>query len=653
MKKSKNNKIMSLMLVSAIIFALFAAMPPTAVAAAEASVGTFAELTDAINNPGASETVITVTQNIALTAEITIPADKKITIKSAGPAFTLSRGNHEFFAVPHNASLTLQDIILDGNRNPGYVILSVTGGEFTMNSGAILKNNENSAVRVSSGTFVMNGGVISDNIALNGGGAYVQSARSAFIMNGGIIRNNHVKNDGGGVRLNNGGTFTMNGGAIENNTAGQNGGGVSVGGNDKINLSGKAVIRNNASAGEPNNVFLDAGAYINVVVDTDPAAAPAFGDFVVCLTKTADDGVVILSGAPAPDMGNYHLYSDIPDTSLYQDNGKLKIIPTDEACMILYYPNGGQGSMFNDGVKRGDYYNIKANEFTRDGYVFAGWNDKADGTGISYEDCETVGSLTYYLTLYAQWESSVKKPVFILDHVDDQAGGQNLAAAEETEPDITPPSSPEEPDEPGASGGMSNFTRVNLYYFGQFTDVDEEEWYGSNKNGVIACAYEYGLMRGSSATAFNPAGSMTVMQAITIAARVHSIYTTGADNLVQGDPWYLVYLDYARGSGIIDDGDFDNYERAATRGEMAYIFARALPQTEFAEQNTVVSLPDVRSGTAYSEYIFMLYRAGILTGSDTLGTFRASSEVTRAEAAAIISRVILPETRVSGKKYSP
>jgi len=114
-----------------------------------------------------------------------------------------------------------------------------------------------------------------------------------------------------------------------------------------------------------------------------------------------------------------------------------------------------------------------------------------------------------------------------------------------------------------------------------------------------------------------------------------------------------VYQAFFKQKGIIRAGDFkdSDYNRAATRAEMAYIFSRALPETEFASQNTVNSLPDVNSGTSYSAAIFMLYRAGVLTGNDDSGTFSPNSNITRAQAAAIISRVILPSTRISGRTF--
>jgi len=202
----------------------------------------------------------------------------------------------------------------------------------------------------------------------------------------------------------------------------------------------------------------------------------------------------------------------------------------------------------------------------------------------------------------------------------------------------------------GASG-IGNFVRINTYAPGMYSDMDEDAWYGSSKERVVANAYEYGLVRGKTAATFDPTGNIKVVEAIALAARVHSIYTTGMESFTQGEPWYQVYADYALANGIIAANDFDDITRAATRAEMAYIFSRALPQSEFPELNIVNALPDVGVDGKYGDEIYMLYKAGILTGSDILGTFYPNNSITRAEAAGIISRVKLPDTRISGKTY--
>jgi len=112
-----------------------------------------------------------------------------------------------------------------------------------------------------------------------------------------------------------------------------------------------------------------------------------------------------------------------------------------------------------------------------------------------------------------------------------------------------------------------------------------------------------------------------------------------------------VYVDYAIDKGIIDSGTFSDYTKTATRAQMAFIFSRCIPEAEFASQNTVNSLPDVSSSTVFRDAIIMLYKAGVVAGSDSIGTFNPGSNITRAEASAIISRVILPAARFSGKTF--
>ena len=48
---------------------------------------------------------------------------------------------------------------------------------------------------------------------------------------------------------------------------------------------------------------------------------------------------------------------------------------------------------------------LPANGFARTGYVFTGWNTRADGKGTSYDDEAAGVTLTEDLTLYAQWDA--------------------------------------------------------------------------------------------------------------------------------------------------------------------------------------------------------------------------------------------------------
>jgi uncharacterized repeat protein (TIGR02543 family) len=78
---------------------------------------------------------------------------------------------------------------------------------------------------------------------------------------------------------------------------------------------------------------------------------------------------------------------------------------------INYNSNGGTGNISADAyIKHDSTYTLKTNTFTREGYLFAGWNTEADGSGIAYPPDGSF-SATDNVTLYAQWTPQEKEDV--------------------------------------------------------------------------------------------------------------------------------------------------------------------------------------------------------------------------------------------------
>lgn len=69
---------------------------------------------------------------------------------------------------------------------------------------------------------------------------------------------------------------------------------------------------------------------------------------------------------------------------------------------ITFNSNGGTGTLNPQQVSYNTPTKLSKNTFTKDGFKFAGWNTKADGTGTLYTNEQNV-SLSDNLTLYAQW----------------------------------------------------------------------------------------------------------------------------------------------------------------------------------------------------------------------------------------------------------
>ncbi len=208
------------------------------------------------------------------------------------------------------------------------------------------------------------------------------------------------------------------------------------------------------------------------------------------------------------------------------------------------------------------------------------------------------------------------------------------------------PVTPNPPVSPDSGKKEVHFPKITIYFQGQFSDVPTDQWFTNN----VANAFSLGLMKGNSATTFNPYGDVTIAEAVAMAARIHSIYTTGSENFTQGTPWYQCYLDYAYKNKIISYAYYNcDVKHKATRAQFAEIFAAALPDEALSIKNSVSdnAIPDVKMKDSYSAPVYKLYRAGILAGGDAKGTFSPGTFITRAECATIVARMADSDNRVS------
>ena len=150
------------------------------------------------------------------------------------------------------------DGVITGGNSTGYgggiVVengtLKLTSGEI---SGNIITANCGGGVYLhgAATTFTMDGGLISDNTAIyGGGGIYISGAN--FIMNGGEISGHNVSNEGGGIFADNG-TFEMNDGLITNNVTTKSdgmGGGVRMAyTRSRFTMNGGEISGNTSNSG--------------------------------------------------------------------------------------------------------------------------------------------------------------------------------------------------------------------------------------------------------------------------------------------------------------------------------------------------------------------------------------------------------------------
>jgi len=214
------------------------------------------------------------------TQEITA-ANLKLTIEGIDGSSRISpaAGVSTIFNInAGGTTLTLGNNITLGGRDaeqPSSGIASlifVTNGTLVMNEGSKITWHTNTGtdggggVKVNGGTFIMNGGIISNNTSTYGGGVYVGSGN--FTMNGGTIGNNravpHVQyggGGGGGVGVG-GGTFTLSGsGTISGNKA-DYAAGVYVSGT--FNMNGGTISGNEAASSAGGGVYVNSSGTFGI-----------------------------------------------------------------------------------------------------------------------------------------------------------------------------------------------------------------------------------------------------------------------------------------------------------------------------------------------------------------------------------------------------
>ena len=183
-----------------------------------------------------------------------------------------------------------------------------------------------------------------------------------------------------------------------------------------------------------------------------------------------------------------------------------------------------------------------------------------------------------------------------------------------------------------------------------YQDVQGDDWFDL----WVDLSSNLGLMKGTGNGLFEPLRSLTVAETLRLAACLESraLQDDFHRQPVEGNPWYSASVAYCEASGIIRSGEFTDadMERPVTRAEMARIFAATSPARSMTELNSLalvkLRVPDVSSGDYAADAIYSLYAKGVLTGTDNSLTFHPQDPLTRAEAAAIVSRIARPEQRI-------
>jgi len=194
-------------------------------------------------------------------------------------ALTASTTNGEVIRVEGTLTITGNGVIKGGFTSTNGGGINVNNGELIMKNGEISRNTalkKGAGVYVSSASsFVMDGGKICNNYVKSGNdlsgnshGGGVSIHGGSFTMNNGAISGNRADAYGGGVSIDNYsgsyGVFNLNSGSISGNYAGRSGGGVYIKKDSTMNLKDASVTGNTSAwsaAGIYDNGILRVSGY--------------------------------------------------------------------------------------------------------------------------------------------------------------------------------------------------------------------------------------------------------------------------------------------------------------------------------------------------------------------------------------------------------
>ena len=255
------------------LLGFFAFFVPHA-ALADTTVNTFEELKQAFTSASGTDenpVEITVSGEIEVTEPLTLADQANKHIILTGGTLTCDESlNGSMITVYSGNSITLENITLDGDGHSGGYLINLLAGKVTLGKGAVLQNNDNTAVYVSGrgANFTMNDGEIKNNSDTSssgcGGAIYINGAMDyvpSVTINGGTISGNTAGRDGGAIYAWSSSSLTVTGGEISNNSAGRNGGGIcidkSATNDDAVDAFSDGTIQNNTAELNGDNIWTD------------------------------------------------------------------------------------------------------------------------------------------------------------------------------------------------------------------------------------------------------------------------------------------------------------------------------------------------------------------------------------------------------------
>ena len=175
----------------------------------------------------------------------------------------------------------------------------------------------------------------------------------------------------------------------------------------------------------------------------------------------------------------------------------------------------------------------------------------------------------------------------------------------------------------------------------RFTDVSKKSWYFKYVWYVV----DHDIMNGRTAESFEPGGNMSRAEFVTLLFRLDGaepVYTNDFKDVKSGS-WYAPYVGWGVSVGLVNGITKDTFEPNAkiTREQVATLLSRYIELRDISipsDESAPESFTDASKISSWAKsHVQSLRQTGLFVG-DNAGNFNPKKNMTRAEAAALISR---------------
>lgn len=176
-----------------------------------------------------------------------------------------------------------------------------------------------------------------------------------------------------------------------------------------------------------------------------------------------------------------------------------------------------------------------------------------------------------------------------------------------------------------------------------FSDVPESHW----AHSAIMTMVQGGLFNGTTEPVngvgtFEPDAPMTRAQFVTVLTRL--LYAQRIEPAVNPGKWWQANYETALKTGLLHDAELDGgaLDLPMQRQEAAMVLVRAAQAKGFPQRLAPVEvIADYESvAESYRAYVRTCFALGILQGVDAQGSFQPEGQLTRAQAATVIYRLV-------------